>query len=389
MEKICLMMVAGERSGDIYGAELATALGERSGSIEIFGCGGEAMRRAGVETSVDAHQFAMVGITEVISGLPQARRAFRKLVDEMERRRPRLAVLIDSPSLNLRLAKKIRRRGVPVVYFVSPQIWAWKKWRIHHLKTRVNKMLCLFEFEMEIYRKAGIPAECVGHPLVDLVRPHLTREEFFARMGLDAKNCTVALLPGSREVEVAFNLSTMLDCASRLALDRSIQFVIAAAPSLDPGWLESKTAQCYVGRAPLRMTAHMTHDALKHSDLVITASGTATLETALLERPMIVVYRVSPITWLLGKFMVHVPFYSMVNILAGRAIVPELIQNAFTAGALTARAGFLLDHPEALKAMVLELQALRPRLGPGGAIHRAAETIYQMLEAVQAAPASI
>src|SRR5579863_7962205 len=170
MAEIRLMMVAGEHSGDVYGARLATALKERLPEAQIFGCGGEAMRNAGVRTVVNAHDFAMVGITEVVSGLPRARRAFHRLLDEASRERPQLAVLIDSPSLNIRVARELKRRGVTVVYFVSPQIWAWKRWRLQQLKQRIDKMLCIFDFEDPIYRRAGIPVEYVGHPLVDTVR---------------------------------------------------------------------------------------------------------------------------------------------------------------------------------------------------------------------------
>ncbi len=374
-----LMMVAGERSGDVYGAELAAALRARLGAVEIFGCGGEAMRRAGVDTVVDAHQVSLVGITEVLAGLPRAYRAFQHLVHEVDRRRPRLAVLIDFPSFNLRLAKRLKHRKIPVVYFVSPQIWAWKRWRIKGIKATVDKMLCIFDFEKEIYRKAGVPVEYVGHPLVDLVRAHLSREDFFTKTGLDPKTPTVALLPGSREIEVSFNLPPILDAASRLALARQIQFVIAVAPTLDAGWVEPVVARCYVGRATVRTVTHATYDALQHSDVAIVASGTATVEAALRERPMVVVYRVSPLSWFFGKFMVNVPFYSMVNLLAGKPVVPELIQSDFTGQNLANRVEYLLDHAEAREQMVREFRALEARLGPGGAIQRAAEAVIGLL----------
>lgn len=379
MSKTSLMMVAGERSGDVYGGELAAALRARLG-LEIFGCGGEAMRRAGVETTVDAREFAMVGITEVISGLPGAYRAFHQIMAEVDRRQPRLAVLIDSPSLNLRLAKRLKQRNVTVVYFVSPQIWAWKKWRINQIKERVDKMLCIFDFEEEIYHQAGIPVEYVGHPLVDLIETKLRREEFFAQWGLDPHVPAIAFLPGSREKEIAFNLPGMLDCASRLALSRKIQFVVAVAPSLDAAWMESRVHECYVGRAAIRTLTNATPEALRYSSLAVVASGTATVVATLLECPMIVVYRVSPISWQMGKLMVDVPFYSMVNLLAKKVVVPEMIQNDFTAEALAERCEYLLDNSQAREEMVRELRALRPRLGPGGAIGRAADAIHNILQ---------
>ncbi len=277
----------------------------------------------------------------------------------------------------MRLAKKLKRRNIRVIYFVSPQIWAWKKWRIKHLQARVDKMLCIFDFEEAIYQKAGIPVVFVGNPLVDLVRPHLSRTEFFEQLGLDPETPTVAILPGSREREVLFNLPALLGAASRMALSRKVQFVIPVARSLDPAWLESRLQKYYVGRAALRTVTQATHDVLYHSDVAAVASGTATVEAALCERPMVVVYRVSPITYLLGRHMVDVPYYSMVNLLAGKAIVKELIQSDFTAQAVAAQLEYLLDHPEAREAMVRELRALRPRLGPGGAIQKAADAIIR------------
>jgi lipid-A-disaccharide synthase len=383
MSKLCLMIVAGERSGDLYGGELVTALRARLPDAEFFGCGGEAMRRAAVETIADAHQLAMTGVIEVVSGLPRAYRAFHALLDEVDRRHPQLAVLIDFPSFNMRLARQLKKRGIQVVYFVSPQVWAWKAWRIKQLKATIDKMLCIFDFEEDIYRKAGIPVEYVGHPVVDLVLPHLSREEFFAKAGLDPRVPTVALLPGSRQQEVSSHLPTMLDAATRLALNRQIQFVLAVAPSLDLHWVEETLPACYVGRAILRVVTQATSDALQHSDVAVVASGTATLEAALRERPMVVVYRVAPFTWLLGKFLVKVPFYCMVNILAGKPVVPELMQSNFTASNLAARVEYLLGHPEALDDMVREFRALRPRLGRGGAIQRAADAVIGVLEPLE------
>ncbi len=384
MPKPSLMIVAGERSGDVYGGELAAALHARL-DCEIFGCGGEAMRQGGVETAVDSREFSMVGITEVFSGLPRAYRAFNRILAEVDRRRPRLAVLIDSPSLNLRLAKRLKQRNVPVVYFVSPQIWAWKKWRLNHIRDRVDKMLCIFDFEEEIYRRAGVPVKYVGHPLVDSVRTSSTREEFFEQAGLDPAVPTIAFLPGSREKEVDFNLPVMLDCASRLSLSRQVQFVVAVAPSLDLEWMESRLSKCYVGRATIRALMNSTPEALRYSNLAVVASGTATVVATLLECPMIVVYRVSPISWLMGKFMVDVPFYSMVNLLAKKAVVPEMLQDDFKPEPLAERCKYFLDNSTAREEMVRELRALRPRLGPGGAIGRAAEAILGVLQPAVAA----
>jgi lipid-A-disaccharide synthase len=383
MTNLSLIMVAGERSGDVYGAELAKALRARLGRVEIFGCGGDAMREAGVETTIDAHRVSVAGIVEVLAGLPRVYRAFHTLLAEVDRRRPQLAILIDFPDFNLRMAKRLHKRGIPVVYFVSPQIWAWRGGRIKEIKANITRMICIFDFEEEIYRRAGIPVEYVGHPLVDLAQSHLTREEFFAKAGLDPTLTTVALLPGSREKEVALNLPRMLGAASRLAVERPLQFVIPIAATLDPSRVEAMILHSYVGRAPIRALTQATSEALEHSDVAVVASGTATLEAALHARPMVVVYRVSPLTWLFGKLLVKVPHYSMVNLLAGKRLVTELMQSEFSAQNVSAQVEYLLDHPEARAAMAQELGALRAHLGPGGAAGRAAEAIIRTLETRQ------
>ena len=385
MSKPCFIIVAGERSGDVYGSELALALRKRLPDLEIFGCGGEAMRRDGVDTVVDAHGLTMIGITEVIGGLPRAYRALHTLLAEVDKRRPRLAVLIDFPDFNLRLAKQLKKRGIRVVYFVSPQVWAWRKGRLRTLKGRIDKMLCIFPFEEAIYRHAGIPVEYVGHPLVDLVRPRLTREQFLGQTRLEPAVATVALLPGSREKEASSILPTMLEAAHRLSLTHKVQFVVAVAPTLDARWLENALLKRYAGKATVRTVTHATYDVLEHCDVAIVASGTATLEAALCGRPMVVVYHVSLLTWLLGSALINVPFYCMVNILAGKAVVPELIQSNFTAGKVASQVEYLLDHLQAREEMGRELRTLKGHLGPGGSIGRAADAVLTVFQSCAAA----
>ena len=378
-------MVAGERSGDLHGAELAQALRNELGEVEIFGCGGEAMRQAGVATVADLRDFAMVGITEVVSGLPRARRAFHTILAETERRRPALAVLIDSSSLNLRLAKRLRPRGVRVVYYVSPQIWAWKKWRLRHLQNRVEKMLCLFDFEEEIYRRAGVPVEYVGHPLIDRLE-HAgrgrAREQFFRSLGLDGTRPTIALLPGSREIELKYILPAMVEGARELRrrrADRGIQFLLPVAATLATVEVETRLREHGAGPELIRTVFDATHDALRHADAAVVASGTATLETALLGCPMVVVYRVAASTAFFARFMLDVPFYSMVNLLAGRAVVPELIQNDCTPARAASEVERLLVDVNARRDMLEGYEIVRRRLGPGGASRRAAHAVVEML----------
>jgi lipid-A-disaccharide synthase len=381
MADFTLMMVAGERSGDIYGARLARALRHAAGDLSIFGCGGDEMRAAGVETSVDAHEFAMVGITEVVSGLPRARRAFNRLVAQATRRHPQAAVLIDAPSLNMRLAKRLTRLGIQVIYFISPQIWAWKKWRIRHLQSHVDKMLCIFDFEAEIYRRAGVPVEYVGHPLVESVHPKLDRDAFLAHAGLRPDRPIVALLPGSRTIEARFNLPAMLAAATQLAKTRPVQFVMALAPALSPEWVQQQFLNNHASGITIKTVAGLPYDVLRYADAAVIASGTATVEAALLGTPMVVVYRVSRVTAFLARHVLDldVPYYSMVNLLAGKRIVPELVQEGFTAEALRAELASLLDSPEARAQQNAELARISARLGAGGAIDRAAEAIAGML----------
>jgi len=379
MSKTTFMIVAGERSGDIYGAGLARALSARVDGLRIFGCGGDALREAGAETVVNAHEVTLAGITEVVGGLPRVYRAYHRLLEEVDARKPQLAILIDFPDFNLRLARQLKQRGIPVVYFVSPQVWAWRQGRVNQLKACVAKMLVIFDFEEEIYREAGVPVEFVGHPLVDMVQPNLDRGEFFAKVGLDPSLPTVALLPGSRPQEVRALLPEMLEAATRLASSRELQFVVAVAPGLDSHGVEAVLRERYTGRAKLWPALHSTHEVLAHSDIAVVASGTATLEAALCERPMVVVYRVSPLTWLVGKFLVKVPFYCIVNILSKREIVPELMQDNFNAANVVARVEYLLDHPEAREEMIQGFRGLRPRLGPGGAFERAAAAALGVL----------
>ncbi len=378
MANSSLLIVAGERSGDVYGAELAKQLRARLDAIDIFGCGGDAMRQAGVETTIDAHTVSLAGIVEVITGLPRVYRAFHTLLDEVDRRKPHLAVLIDFPDFNLRLARKLKQRGIPVVYFVSPQVWAWRKGRLKQMKAIITKMICIFDFEEAMYREAGIPVEYVGHPLVDLAKPRMTREEFYGKAGLSLSLPTVALLPGSRQKEVAHNLPPLLAAAARLAGKRQMQFVVPIAPTLDVGWMESMIRKSATRRVTVRTVAHATDDVLEHTDIAVVASGTATLEAALHGRPMVVVYRVSPLTWLVGKLLVDVPYYSIVNLLAAKPLVAELMQSKFNPSNVSSQVEYLLDHHEARDNMRRELRALRERLGPSGAIARAAEAVIQV-----------
>ncbi|MGH9354655.1 MAG: lipid-A-disaccharide synthase, partial [Terriglobia bacterium] len=264
-----------------------------------------------------------------------------------------------------------------------PQVWAWKKWRLRQLPALVDRMICIFDFEEAIYREAGIPAEYVGHPLVETAAPRLSRDQFFSQFQLDPTLPTVALLPGSRQIELQYILPTLLRAARQLSAARQeLQFVLAAAPTLNAAWLETRLRDRLDARRPVRVVTDATYDALAYSTLAVVASGTATIEAAILGCPMVVVYRVAPLTAFFARRMVDVPFFSMVNLLAGQKVVEELIQDDFTAPRLAAAVTRLLDHPELQSKMKEELRAVKSRLGVPGAIERAADSILEMLQSV-------
>ncbi len=370
-----VLISAGDPSGEMYAARLVRALRERV-DARLFGLGGERMREAGVELVAENSAIAVVGITEVLGKAPTVWRLLRKMSQEAERRRPRLAILVDSPGFNLRLARRLKALGVPIVCFISPHIWAWKQWRIHPIRKRVKKMLCIFPFEEEYYRSRGVEVEFVGHPQVDEVRPTQTRSEFVARHGLDAGRGIIALLPGSRGNELRYNLPTMLEACRLIAARQPAQFVLALAPTLQT---EQVTALVNAAGVAVRIVENETYNALAAADAAIISSGTATVEAALLGAPMVVVYRLAPTTAFLLKRLVRTPYFSMVNLIAGRGVVTELFQNDFTAPRVAGEVLRLLESADAREEMRLGLAEVRAKLGPGGAMKRAAEIVARML----------
>ena len=358
----------------MYAARLAAALRARTGA-HIFGLGGPRMREAGVELLADSSKVAVVGISEVIRRLPSVWKVYRQLADEAEKRKPDLAILVDFPDFNLRLARRLHRQGVRIVYFISPQVWAWRPQRVKLIRRLVSRVLCIFPFEEEFYLRADVPVNFVGHPLVDAVRPTMTREQFVERQQLDAKKQIVALLPGSRPAEIAHNLPGMLEACRLLEHDGKYQFVLAAAPGIAKESLLEPTR----GGPAVHIVEGATYDALAAADCAIVSSGTATVEAALLGAPMVVVYRVSATTAFIARRMVRTPFFSMVNLIAGRRVVPELIQEAFTPEAVAMEARRLLASAEERETMRKDLAEVRRKLGPGGAIEKAAGIITGML----------
>ncbi len=371
-DPLTALIVAGEASGDRYGAALAAELGRRHG-VNWFGIGGDQMQAAGVELITHARSVAVVGIFEVIRHLPRIYGFYRRLLKEVDRRRPRFAILVDFPDFNLRLARQLHRRGIPVIYFVAPQMWAWRPGRVKQLQRYVRKLLCIFPFEEEWFRQRGVEVEYVGHPLLDAARPTLTREEFVARHKLDPAVPLICLLPGSRSQEVERHLPLLLEAAATLSRRRPLQFTLVRADTVAPEMVDS-IARRWPGLA-LTVVAENPYNALAASTLAVVASGTVTVEALLLEVPLVVVYRVAASTWHLGRPLVRTPHYSMVNLLAGQRLAPELIQSDFTPAQVAAEVERLLDDPAERRRIQETMGRVKERLGPPGAIERAAKAV--------------
>jgi lipid-A-disaccharide synthase len=375
MASIPVLISAGEASGDMYAARLALALRRRI-DVDLFGMGGPKMRDAGVDTVVDSAEVGVLGVVEIVQKLPALRRAWRRLISEIDRRGPKLAILTDFPAFHLRLSRVLRREHVRNVYFVCPQFWAWRPWRVRLVKRRFVRGLCIFPFEEDFYRKAGVQTDWIGHPLVDSVHASLTREAFAQRYRLDPKLPIVAVLPGSRASELAHHMPQLVPAVAQLSSAGQRQFVFAVAPGLTQAQLKAHMGTL----APdVTFVEDATYELLGAADLAIVSSGTATIEGALLGSPMIVVYRVAPFTAWVVRHLARTPLFAMVNVLAGREVVPELIQDAFTPERVVREAERLLASEEDRAAMRRELAKVREKLGPPGAIDRAADIIAEMI----------
>ncbi len=387
----------------LYGALLASALRSHLPSAELAGMGGPRMAAAGVKLIVRAEDVAVMGLTEVVLHLPRIYREFRKLKRAIREHPPTVAVLIDFPEINFRLAREFHRLGVPVNYFVSPQLWAWKQHRIKLVREHVRRMLVIFPFEEAYYRDLGVDAEFVGHPLADLPLPSITREQFAAENHLDPARTWIGLLPGSRLREIEAHLPQLLLAAQMLAQSgprtssdaNACEFLIPLAPTLDTAQRNSvfKLAQASGRGGSIRMV-HDARAALFHSRASVVASGTATVEAALIGNPFVVVYRVSPVTYAIARRMVKVPHVAMANLIAQKRVVPELIQHDFTAANIVQHLRPLLPDGPARESMRMELGAVREALHAytcnqtaQTAIERVADIVVQEVKALYPAPA--
>jgi lipid-A-disaccharide synthase len=376
-----IVLVAGEASGDLHGADLLAALRARVPELEVFGLGGERLRGGGMETVADVGEVATVGLTEGAGRLRALVRAYRTLARRIREDPPDLCVLIDFPEFNLRLARVAKRAGVPVLYYIGPQVWAWRRGRVRKIARRVDRMAVVFPFEPAVYAGRRTQVEFVGHPLLDRVRVTRERADTLRHHGLDPARRTVLLLPGSRTSEIDFLLPRLLE-AVRL-LDASApgryQFPLALAHTVSPDQVEARVRAAGL---PVSVVEDDTYNLIAAADLALVSSGTATLECALLECPMIIVYRLAPVTYALARLLVHgVRWVGMPNIVAGREVVPELLQGRATGPQIAAAARAILDDPARRAAIVRDLGLVRERLGGGGAAGRAAAMAVEMLEA--------
>jgi lipid-A-disaccharide synthase len=366
----------GEASGDLYAGALVRELRALSPGVEVVGIGGDHLRAAGATVLDDYRGIAVTGLVEALRVLPRARAMLTRIVGEARARRPDVFVAIDFPDFNFRAAESMRRLGVPVAYYISPQLWAWRPGRMKAMRRFSRRVLVIFPFEEAIYREAGVPVEFVGHPLVELARAGTPRAALAEAFGLDAGAPTVALLPGSRPNELRAILPDLV-AAARLISARvpRVQFLLARAPGLDNEMFEPAKSES----PRIAVVEGRTDDVLAASDAALTASGTATVQAAIHGTPMVIVYRVSPLTYALGKPFVKVDTYGMVNLVAGRRIVPELVQADFTPGRVADEAVSLLTDQARAAAMRSALADVRSRLGGPGASRRAAEAILRVV----------
>lgn len=368
------MISCGEPSGDLYAGALASELRAIDPAVTITGFGGDRLRAAGASLVGDYRGLTVTGLAEVLRVLPRSYAMYRRLVASARGQRPDVLVAIDFPDFNFRLAAAIRRLGVPVVYYISPQLWAWRPGRMKTMRQIASHVLVIFPFEEPIYRQAGVPVTFVGHPLLDLIPPPVARSTLFSQVGLRTDRRTIALLPGSRPNEVQQILPTLVRAASRIAGRGDVQFLLARAPNLD----DSLFAVLAGSRVPIASVEGRTDDVLATSDIVITASGTATVQAAIHECPMVIVYRLSPLTYRLGKPFVTVDTYGMVNLIAGRTVAPELIQEGFTVDGVVTHVTDLLDNRAAYESARHALREVHERLGAPGASRRAAEAVLEV-----------
>ncbi len=372
-----ILLVAGETSGDLHGSHLVEAIQRIHPEIQFLGVGGEGLKSAGMKLLYPSHALSVVGITEVFAKLGSILKALRTLKRSLEREKPDLVILIDFPDFNLRLARIAHCRGIPILYYISPQIWAWRPKRVKLIARVVKKMVVLFPFEVPLYEAAGVDVEWVGHPLLDIVKPTLPKEMAFQQFGLDSRKRTIGLLPGSRIHEIERLLPSLLGSAHLLQEEiPNLQFVIPLAPGIPKTTLSDQIKN---GSVPVKVVEGFTYDVMNLCELLITASGTATLEGAILGKPMIIIYKVSFPSYCVGKALIRVDHIGLVNLVAEKEIAPELIQKDVNPRRIAGEAFRILKDPLLSRKMSESMGEVRQKLGDPGAAERAARVVCSML----------
>jgi lipid-A-disaccharide synthase len=372
-----ILVSAGEASGDLYASWVVNEFRRLNPRADFFGCTGPRLRAAGVRSVVDAASLAVVGLLEVVRHVPRIWGEYRKLLAAARAEKPDLAMLTDAPDFHLRIARRLAAEGVPVVYLVAPQAWAWRKGRLKSMRHTVRRLLCIFPFEEAFFRGEGVAASYIGHPLAGRVRPALSRDEFFRKHGLALERPLLAVLPGSRRGEAARHLPALVEAVRLLCREQAINVVLPASDTTGAAFFRER-----IGEGPIRVIEGQSWDAMAHSDVALVASGTVTVEAALLGTPMVAFYKVTTPSWLIGKVLVRVPFYTMVNLIAGRAVVPELMQGRMTGEALAREARLLLRDRDARVRMQAGLDEVREKLS-GGQVHACARAALIMEEILE------
>jgi lipid-A-disaccharide synthase len=377
-----ILLVAGEVSGDLHGSHLVEAIQRIDPEVQFFGVGGEGLERKGMKLLYRSQSLSVVGITEVFFKLRPILKALRGLKKSLDQEKPDLVILVDFPGFNLRMAKIAHRRGIPVLYFISPQVWASRPKRIKLIARVVKKMIVLFPFEVPLYEAAGVDVEWVGHPLLDIVKPTLPREVAFQKFGLDPKRRTIGLLPGSRMHEIERLLPPLLASAHLLQQEvPDLQFIIPLAPGISKPILISQMKNRSI---PVKVVEGFTYDVMNLSELLIIASGTATLEGAILGKPMIIIYKVSLPSYWIGRALIRVDHIGLVNLVAEKEIAPELIQKDVTPRRIADEAFRILRDPILSRKMTESMGEIRQKLGEPGAAQRAAHIVTSLLHEAEA-----
>jgi len=376
LKKQTILIIAGEESGDIHAGNLVTEMLKLDHSLSFYGIGGERMKKAGVELIYHTKEMAFLGFFEVIEHLPFIQKVYTMMAKSLDKQHPDLVILVDYPGFNIRFAKEAKKRNIPVVYYISPQVWAWKKKRINTIAKRIAKMIVLFPFEVELYKEKGVDVSFIGHPLKDVVKPEFPRKTFLDKYDLDGSKPIISLLPGSRKQEVQKLLPEMIEGFSVLKKNvPQLQGIIARVDNID-----KKLYTSIMTDKQMHLVSNKTYDVIHHSDAAMVASGTATLETAILETPMVILYKISFVSYLIGKTLVKLNNFGLVNIVAGKQIVPELLQHQVTGKNIAEEIYPLLTDDKKISEVKKELQKVNSLLGSPGASKRGAEIILNELK---------